>query len=288
MEGMIKYLGLILMIGLFSIALAYNLAELFSETTTTADVSLIPIQAEISMFDSQSTVSSDWIVEKIQEAEKDSSVSAIVLSINSPGGAAVSCMEIISELKKAEKPKIAWIREIAGSCAYMIASECDYILAHDFSYVGGLGVISSYLEFPKIMDKYGVGYVRFVSGDLKDMGTPYRNLTQEEKQIWQEMIDEMKLSVFDLVTANRNISESANTDIRRGRLYLGAKSKEIGLVDELGSREQLENYLKNILNATKIKFNKVEQEKSILDLLNLESEISGLLLEKENKLPSLT
>ena len=188
MDAFVRFMIIIFSIAVFSVLVAFFLSSsfgfkgFFGKTAT-----IIPIELEVSAHDSSSTVSSSWLVEKIQSAESDSEIDAIVLKISTPGGSAVSCMEVIEALENTTKPKVAWIRELAGSCGYMIASVSDHIIAHNFSLVGGLGVISSYIEFSGAMQRYGIDHIRLVSGSFKDTGSPYKNATQEEISMMQEL-----------------------------------------------------------------------------------------------------
>ena len=147
-----------------------------------------PIMAENSggMFGSGAATSTD-IVNYIEEAEKDPGVKAVLFEINSPGGTAVASDEIAQAIhllkEKTNKTTVAWIREVGASGGYWIASASEYIVANRMSITGSIGVISSYLDFSGLMDRYDVNYQRLVSGEHKDMGTPFKPLSKEEEII---------------------------------------------------------------------------------------------------------
>ena len=125
------------------------------------NVALIPIQgvivgSEDSEFLFESVTSSQDAVEFIEKADKNPSIKAIILEINSPGGSAVASEEIANAVRKTNKTTVAWIREVGASGAYWVASASDKIVASPMSITGSIGVISSYLEFSKLFEKYGV------------------------------------------------------------------------------------------------------------------------------------
>ena len=108
------------------------------------------------------------------------------MEINSPGGSAVASDEIATAVKNAKKPVISLIREVGASGGYWVASASDYIIANRMSITGSIGVISSYLEFSGLMEKYGVGYERLVAGENKDLLTPYKKLEADQKALVQK------------------------------------------------------------------------------------------------------
>ena len=212
------------------------------------------------------TTSTDTI-ELIEKADKNSNIKAIILEINSPGGSAVASQEIAEAVKKTNKTTVAWIREVGASGAYWIASSSDHIVANRVSITGSIGVIASYLEFPGLLERYNVSYQRLVSGKYKDMGSPLRELTDEETVIFQQTLDTIRDYFAGEVAKNRNMSKKDVDKIANGLFYLGAQAKDLGLVDELGGKDEAIRYIEN---REKIKAEVVEYktEKSLLDLLS--------------------
>lgn len=212
------------------------------------------------------TTSTDTI-ELIEKADKNSNIKAIILEINSPGGSAVASQEIAEAVKKTNKTTVAWIREVGASGAYWIASSSDHIVANRVSITGSIGVIASYLEFPGLLERYNVSYQRLVSGKYKDMGSPLRELTDEETVIFQQTLDTIRDYFAGEVAKNRNMSKKDVDKIANGLFYLGSQAKDLGLVDELGGKDEAIRYIEN---REKIKAEVVEYktEKSLLDLLS--------------------
>ena len=240
------------------------------------NVALIPIDGVIvgskdSQFLFESVTNSQEVVEFIEKAGKNPNIKAIILEINSPGGSAVASEEIADAVKKTNKTTVAWIREAGASGAYWIASAADYIVANRVSITGSIGVIASYLEFPGLLDKYNITYQRLVSGKYKDIGSPYKEMTVEEKEIFQQNLDSIREYFVSEVAKNRNLNKKDVDKIANGLFYLGSQAKELGLVDELGGKDELISYIerKEGIKADVVEYKK---EKTLLELL---SEVLG-------------
>lgn len=236
------------------------------------NVALIPIEDVIvgsgsseSIFES-ATISTD-VVELIEKANRNPNIRAIILEINSPGGSAVASEEIANAVKKTNKTTVAWVREVGASGAYWIASASDYIVANRASITGSIGVIASYLEFPGLLERYNVSYQRLVSGKYKDMGTPFRELTEEEKIIFQQTLDTIRDYFVSEVAKNRNLNRKEVDKMANGLFYLGVQAKELGLVDELGGKDEVIGYIekKEGIKAEVVEYKK---EKTLFDVLS--------------------
>jgi len=273
------------------------LAFLFFDGSQFGNVALIPIDGVITG-DGQSylgsaTVSSSTIVQFIQEAEDNPSVKAIVLEINSPGGSAVASDEIATSVKKSSKPVIALIREVGASGGYWIASATDHIVANKMSITGSIGVVSSYLEFSELMDEYGITYQRMVAGKYKDIGTPLKQLDDNERVLLQGKLDKIHTFFIQEIAANRNLPESKVRELATGEFYLGIEALDAGLVDQLGDKDTVEQYLQETYGLKEISYIHYQQQSGILQLLSGEFNdfsfhigqgISSLLLQKENNI----
>ncbi|MBI3883795.1 MAG: signal peptide peptidase SppA [Sphingobacteriales bacterium] len=167
----------------------------------------------------------------------------MLFEINSPGGSAVASEEIANAVKKANKTTVAWIREIGTSGAYWVASSSGHIVANRVSITGSIGVIASYLEFPGLLEHYNITYQRLVSGKYKDIGSPFKEMTPEEKAIFQQNLDTIRDYFVSEVAKNREMSKKDVDKIANGVFYLGAQAKELGLIDELGGKDEAINYI---------------------------------------------
>lgn len=236
------------------------------------NVALIPIEGVIvgtddSEFLFESVTASPDTIELIEKADKNPNIKAIILEINSPGGSAVASEEIANALKKTNKTSVAWIREVGTSGAYWVASSADYIVANRVSITGSIGVIASYLEFPGLLERYNVTYQRLVAGKYKDIGSPYREMTHEEREIFQKALDDIRDYFVSEVAKNRNLNKKDVDKIANGLFYLGAQAKELGLVDEIGSKDEVVRYIEKE-EGIKAELVEYKKEKTLLDILS--------------------
>ena len=180
----------------------------------------------------------DDIAEQIKRAGEDSSVKAIILRINSPGGSAAASQELHEEVHKARengKIVVASMSDVAASGGYYVACGADKIVANPGTITGSIGVIFSQLQYSELLEKYGVRSNVIKSGKYKDLGSPLRNMTEEERQILQEMIDDIYSQFVHAVAEGRQMNESEVLELADGRIFTGRQAKELGLVDELGN-----------------------------------------------------
>ncbi len=266
------------LVGLALVAIFIGLPVLFlvifsgPSTYGSGNVAVIPIDGIIMTSGGSSFgekyAGSDDIVKYIEEASSDSSVDAIVLEINSPGGSAVASDEIAIVVKNVDKPVVALIREAGASGGYWIASSADYIVANRMSITGSIGVISSYLEFSGFMDKYGVGYERLVAGSHKDLGTPFKALDFEEREILEKKLARIHTFFIEEVALNRKMDVETVRELATGEFYLGVEAHELGLVDELGGSAEVEKFLSSKHGLTDISYVRYEADPSLLDILS--------------------
>ena len=215
----------------------------------------------------ESVASSQEIVSYIEDASNDQMIEAIVIEINSPGGSAVASDEIADAIKKANKPTVAIIREAGASGGYWIASAAEHVIANRMSITGSIGVISSYLEFSGLMEDYGVSYERLVAGDNKDLGSPFKALNQNEKAIFQKKLDLIHDYFIQAVAENRELSEAEVRKIATGEFYLGVEALKLDLIDQLGSSNELETHLKEVIGLEEVTYAYYYKETGLLDVL---------------------
>lgn len=200
---------------------------------------------ESTLFSSGILGSQDYI-DRIEAAAQDDRFDAIVLRIDSGGGSPVGSREIVEAVRDVEKPVVAYIREIGASGAYWVAAASDEVIADPLAITGSVGVRASYLEFSGLFDEYGIGYERVNGGEFKDIGTPFANLTDEERVLLLDRIDYLHEYFFSSVVEMRNISSYPNESletIRSGIYFIGPEAVELGLVDSLGSWDSVEDAL---------------------------------------------
>ncbi len=226
---------------------------------------VITTEKSSSLF-SEEVASSQDIVELIEKADEDSEIKAIIIEINSPGGSPVASEEIANAIKNTNKTTVAWIREVGASGGYWVASSTDYIVANRMAITGSIGVIGSYLEFAGFITEHNITYQRFVSGKYKDLGTPFKQLTEEERQLYQKKIDILHDFFVEEVAKNRKLQKNKVSSLATGMFYLGSEAKDLGLVDELGGKQEVIRYIED-KEGIKAEIVEYKKQKSFWDSL---------------------
>lgn len=183
-----------------------------------------------------SQVSADMLRQMFEDAADDSGVVAVILRINSGGGGVVETKEIARSLKTLaeKKPVVAYITDIGASGAYYVASYADYIVSDEDSLVGGIGVISTYTSYQELLGKLGINVTVLKSGEFKDIGSPYKNMTPEGKQKMQEIVDTVHSEFMDIIITNRGLSVQAIREVNDSSIFLGSEALQLGLIDYTG------------------------------------------------------
>lgn len=177
------------------------------------------------------------IAATLREAARNPELKAVVIRLNSPGGTAAAAQEIAAEverLKQSGKTVVASMGDAAASGAYWIAAGADRIVANPGTLTGSIGVIMQYMNLQGLYGKIGVGTETFKSGPHKDMGSPSRPTTPEERAIFQSMIDDIYSQFVEVVAKGRNKDVAEIRPLADGRVFTGRQAKELGLVDRLG------------------------------------------------------
>jgi protease-4 len=170
----------------------------------------------------------------LRRAANDSSVKAVVVRVNSPGGSVVASNEIYKMIKDFQKPVVFSFGETAASGGYYIACAGKWIVANPDTLTGSIGVISELPNADELMKKIGVQVVVIKSGLNKDIGSPFRPMTDEEKKLFQALVEQAYDGFVQVVAQGRNLPEDKVRQIGDGRVYTGKQAKELGLVDQLG------------------------------------------------------
>ncbi len=212
-------------------------------------------------------ISSLSVLEKLDDADEDGSVKAIILEIDSPGGTVLASKEVADKIKEIEKPVVAWIRGTGASGAYWIASATDKIIADELSVIGSIGVTSSYLEFSGLLKEYDIAYQRLVTGEFKDIGSPYKELTEKEKDLLMKKINQIHDFFVREIAENRNISLAKVNKLATGEFFLGNEAVELGLVDEIGGKDEAVNVSKQLANITEADVVKYKESEGLFDYL---------------------
>ncbi len=180
---------------------------------------------------------SDHIVEVVNQAIDDVGVKALVVRINSPGGSAAASQEIydvFEEFSDTGRPVIVSMADVAASGGYYIAAPADEIFANPATLTGSIGVIMQLMNYEGLYELIGLSDTTITSGELKDIGSPTRPMTDEEKELLQVMLDQVHVQFMDAVMEGRGFSKEGIEDIATGMIFNGEQALDLGLVDKLG------------------------------------------------------
>src|SRR3989344_8111492 len=176
------------------------------------EIAVIPIEGVLSSFQpsfpTMQTKDSQDIINSLEKASKNKNIKAIILEINSPGGTVIASKEVAEYVESIDKPVISVIREVGASGAYWIASSSDLIIADELSITGSIGVTSSYLEFSGLLNKYNIDYNQLTGGEYKDLGSSFKELEQNERNILQGKIDMIHEFFINDVKENRKLTDT--------------------------------------------------------------------------------
>jgi len=200
----------------------------------------IPIGGKVGLVRVEGVIlESQDIIEELKSFSKDPSIKAVVLRINSPGGAVAPSQEIYDEIIKLKKDKkvIASMGAVAASGGYYIASPADRIVANPGTLTGSIGVIMEIPNFEGLMKKIGVETRVIKSGKHKDIASVFKSMSEEERKILQAVLDDVHEQFIKAVSDSRGIGYEKVKDLADGRIFTGKKAKELGLIDVLGNLE---------------------------------------------------
>jgi protease-4 len=178
-------------------------------------------------------------LEMLQHAAMDDTVEGIILRVNTPGGGVVESAEIHDQVveiqEEYDKPVYISMGNTAASGGYYISAPADKIVAHPATVTGSIGVIMESINFGELAEELGVDFNTIKSGEYKDIMSATRDMTEEEFEILQSMIDEMYDDFVQVIADGRGMDDSEVRRLGDGRVYTGQQAYENGLVDDLGS-----------------------------------------------------
>ena len=224
-----------------SVAPPYNVAEVGVTGPITRETTSSPLQA------APLGASANALVEQIERADADSSVDALLVRLNTPGGEIVPSEDIKLAIERFEGPTIAYATDTCASGGYEIASGCDEIWAREGTIVGSIGVIGSRVTAADLADRLGLEYEQLTAGEYKDAGMPLKELETHEREYLQGIIDDYYDYFVENVSERRELDETAIRETE-ARVYLGMRAEELGLVDATGTRKDVESRLEELLD----------------------------------------
>jgi protease-4 len=253
-------------------AVVVAVVGMFSLVSFGSAIAVIRIKGTISSSSSFlfETATPNEILSVIKRAEEDPGIQGVLFEIDSPGGSAVASREIAYGVKRMTKPKMCWMGDVAASGAYWVASGCDHIMADPLTLTGSIGATGSFLEFSELFKEYGITYEQITSGERKDTGTPFRNISEEEREKLQYMIDEVFSYFLNDVKESRNLSDEQVDQISSGDVFLAKDAVELGLVDSLGTIQDAKEKAREMVGDPHAEFLELKvQGFNLLDLLGI-------------------
>ena len=178
-------------------------------------------------------------IESIRRFRKDEDIKAIVIRIDSPGGAVGPSQEIYREIRKTVETKkvVASMGAVAASGGYYVACATDGIVANPGTITGSIGVIMGYTNFRQLLDKIGMVPVVIKSGPYKDTGSPTREMRDDEREILQSITSNIHEQFVTAIAEGRKMDRAQVEQVADGRIFTGEDAKSRGLVDRLGNFE---------------------------------------------------
>ena len=235
-----KKKAIIISLGILALLAAILIPTLLISRPVVGKIVVIPLTGTITAGGasslSGSTITPDLVRNYLAKAESDTAVKAIVFHIESPGGEIAPSQEILWEIERVKeaKPIVVSMGGTAASGGYYISTKADKIVALPTTMTGSIGVISQVINIEGLLEKLGIQIETFKGGKYKDMYSGFREMTPEEEEIMQGMIDEYYEQFIDVVAEGRGLGKEEVRNLATGQIYTGTAAKELGLVDELG------------------------------------------------------
>lgn len=195
------------------------------------------VSGEAPAFSSVSVAAADDLIPLIERADANDDVKAILLRVNTPGGGVVPSDRIYHALEQVDKPVVVIMGDIAASGGVYISMAADYIVANPNTLTGSIGVISQFPNAQELLDKIGVEFTIIKSGEAKDFGSLYRPMEPEEREQWQEIIDETYQRFVSIVAESRGMSPEEVRTFADGRILSARQAVDRGLIDATGYDE---------------------------------------------------
>lgn len=239
-------------------------------------IAVIPIQGVISATDSNiagtvPTTSPGGLRDALEQAEGDEDVAAVILEVDSPGGGVTASDQMhrhITDFKKSSgKPVVVSMASTAASGGYWISTAADRIVANETTLTGSLGVFIPLLNFSEAADKYGVTQEYVKSGKFKTMGSPWKDLSEQEREIFDSIVDQEYDKFVEVIVEGRGLPEQKVRDIADGRIYSGLQAKNLGLADRLGGLDEAAKLSRGLANIESARLVRYVQTPGIADFL---------------------
>jgi len=186
---------------------------------------------------------------RLHKAAEDEDIKAVLFQVNSPGGGLAASNIIhnqVMNIKKAGKPVVVWISGLAASGGLYVSAPADWIIASPTALVGSIGVIMQHLLVKELCEKIGVKVKPIKSTHMKDIGSPFRDMTKEEEQYFKRLIDNFHDHFVNIIVEGRGLDETKVREMASGKIFTAEESKEYGLIDDIGFFEDAMTKIKEL------------------------------------------
>ena len=251
-------------------------------------VAVVPVVGTIASADNsvpgtQPPVTPEGLADALRQAEEDPAVRAVVLEVNSPGGGVTASDEmhqsILDFRESSGKPVVVSMQDVAASGGYYISTAADRIVANETTLTGSLGVIFQLNNFTELAEKYGYQREIIKSGEFKDVTSSFRELSPEDREILQSIVNESYGEFVSVIVEGRDLSEERVREIADGRVYSGQQAREIGLVDSFGGVDEAAEISQDLAGIDEATVVRYVQPETFTDAL-----LAGLAPEKPDAL----
>lgn len=232
--------GILFLIGLLGAVFSGNMGEELGDVLAVIEVkgTIVGGESGGGLFGGV-VAGAETMMQQIRQATDDSDVKGLLLHINSPGGSAAASEAVYNEIlrfkKETGKPVLAAMSDVAASGGYFIALGADDIFANPATMTGSIGVIMQFKNYKDLYQKYGIEVETIKSGKYKDIGNPAREMTAEERELLQTMVDQIYGQFVQAVHDGRGLPMERVSELAQGQIYTGTQAKELNLVDHLGN-----------------------------------------------------
>ena len=206
-----------------------------------------------------------WTVKKLKELKEDKNNRGLIIRVNTPGGGVYESDELYFAIKDYKestgRPVYSYMMSQATSGGYYISAPCDKIIANRNCWTGSIGVtIGTIYDISELLDKYGVKTVTITAGKNKAMGSMTEKMTEEQREIFQSLVDDAYDQFVGIVAEGRKMDEKEVRKLADGRVYTAKQAKKLGLIDEIASYEDAVNDMKKRFELESCNVNKIEYE----------------------------
>lgn len=227
----------------------------------------------------------EYYIGKLTSYFKRKDVNGIVLKINSPGGSVAAVQRLYRQIRKLKKeyrkPIICYVPELCASGGYYVACACDKIICSEGSVIGSVGVILQVGNISELLKKIGVSIEVIKSSKYKDIGTVYRSMTPEERQIFETLVNTAYEQFIQAIMEGRGLSRAQVMNFADGRIFIGSQAVDLLMADMIGDEEDAINEVKRIAGL-KGEVEVVKEKAKPLDFLY------NIVSDKYNKLDILS